>query len=70
MSEPMNFTINVRQVNNGYVLLVRDEVKYDKTETIYEAIGDVMESLRKVVAHVEDKAMALAEARRGEGDNE
>lgn len=55
-----HWSIDLKQVDNGYVLNVSDRTKYESSESVYKTVDDALEAVHKTVGHIEKTFLSLS----------
>lgn len=56
----LHYTIEIKQVENGYLLDVTERNKYDQHQTVHVTLEDALNALRKSFVTVKDSALQIA----------
>lgn len=55
-----HWSIDFKQVDNGYLLKVRDNNSYKETESVYASFELAVAAFRKATGHIEDHCLKLS----------
>ena len=58
--EKFHWSIELKQVSNGYLLKIVDQSRYDVSETVHPSVDDAVTAMRTAMKHLESKLPLLS----------